>query len=87
MHERIVDYGSQWFWVHTITRLVFLAAVIAGVILLVRYLANRPPQGTTTMQQPPSPSHGAMQILEERFARGEIDESEFRSRRDALRGG
>jgi putative membrane protein len=34
----------------------------------------------------PSPGvAGAEQILADRFARGEIDEAEFRARRDALR--
>ena len=55
--------------------LVLIALAITGVVLLVRRSrANR--TGVQT---------SAEAILAERFARGEIDESDYRSRRDALR--
>ncbi|WP_369221211.1 SHOCT domain-containing protein [Streptomyces sp. R39] len=50
--------------------------------------AVRPPPARTTA---PNPSHGRppggrRRILAERYARGEIDEEEYRRRLDTLRG-
>jgi putative membrane protein len=59
--------------------LVFVALVVVGIILLVRF-TNR------TSASPPR-AGGPLLILEERFARGEIDEDEFKQRREILRGG
>ncbi len=58
--------------------LLFWVLLILGVALLVRYLGR---SGTHT-------HHGkAEDILAERFARGEIDEQEYRQRLAVLRGG
>ena len=83
-----IDHGA-FFWVTVMTRLAVLVLIVVGVVLLVRWLSSRYPagghyhaHGGGPVQPPPS---GAMQILEERFARGEIDEAEFKSRKDALR--
>lgn len=55
--------------------LALIALAITGVVLLVR----RSRANSTDAQT------SAEAILAERFARGEIDESDYRSRRDALR--
>ena len=60
------------------------AVVIGGGIALVRYLAG------TRYHHPSSCASGraaAEQILAERFARGEIDDDEYRQRRELLRSG
>jgi putative membrane protein len=62
-------------WLGPLWTLLMIGLIVAGVIIVVRMLSSR---------QPPS-ERGSLQILEERFARGEIDEEEFRRRRDALR--
>ena len=68
--------GRGWWWVMGIGWLVFLALVVVLVVILVRHFTqNRPTRSST-----------AEAVLAERFARGEIDEDEFRRRRDALRG-
>ena len=54
-----------------------LLVVVALIVTLVTLVARRGGQGSRG---------GAEHILTERFARGEIDEAEFRRRRDALRG-
>ena len=59
--------------------LVFWAAVIAGGVALFRYL-NRGPGPTGFRESRPT----AEQLLAERFARGEIDEEEYRRRLDTL---
>lgn len=64
---------SGWAYAVMIPAALVLAGlVVAGVLALIRIrnAARRP---------------GAEQILEERFARGEVDEEEFRSRMNELR--
>jgi len=58
--------------------LVLIALAITGVVLLVRRSRDKA-TGTATG------ATTAEAILAERFARGEIDEADFVSRRDALR--
>lgn len=77
-------YGSSWGWVGWIITAVVLvlifAALIAVVVFAVRYLTgggHRGPGGHQT--------RGAEDVLAERFARGEIDENEYRQRVTALR--
>ena len=63
---------------------VFWAVVITLVILAVRYFtADRSGAGGTT-RPAPGPNR-AEDLLAERFARGEIDEDEFRQRMALLR--
>jgi putative membrane protein len=62
--------------------ILFLAVLIAVVVLLVRWLAG-PWHGT----MPPHhslPGRAPLDILKERFARGEIDKQEFDERRRVL---
>jgi putative membrane protein len=61
---------------------VFWAAVIYGIVALVRYTSrNRPQAGE------PDRAPGAERLLAERLARSEIDEDEYRRRLAALRAG
>ncbi|WP_427017349.1 SHOCT domain-containing protein [Pseudarthrobacter sp. P1] len=60
--------------------MLFWGAVITVVILLVR--GNRGPGGGGSHGHVPD---DAERILNERFARGEIDETELNARRTALR--
>ena len=83
-------YGDRFLWVSAITRLAVLVLLIVAIVLLVRYLSHRYPAGGHfhshgAQLPPPAAGSGAMQILEERFARGEIDEDEFKRRKEALR--
>lgn len=66
-------------WAGGIGMLVLMALVLAAVVSLAVVLARRGPQ-------PPSPADTARRILDERFARGEIDQEEYERRRDALTG-
>jgi putative membrane protein len=59
-----------------------MVAFWGGLIGLVWYLVTHAPKGGD--RSAPSPS-SPEQILDERFARGEIDADEYRTRRDALR--
>jgi len=57
--------------------LVLIALAITGVVLLVRRSRANSTGAPTSAEA----------ILAERFARGEIDEADYRSRREALRTG
>lgn len=58
--------------------LVFWAAIIAILVAGIR-------AATTGWGHANASDDNAIQILDERFARGDIDEEEYRSRRDTLR--
>lgn len=72
------DYGdhmSGWGWAFmTVGSLLFLALIIVGIAALVRYLGGERDR-----------SGSAGEVLAQRFARGEIDEGEYRHRLDVLR--
>ncbi len=90
---------GNWGWVLGLGSLVFWVLVAVAIIALVRYLIRGgqrpvpPYQGYSAPgpygQPGPPPGPAAAtpeQILAERFARGEIDEQEFRQRMAVLRG-
>jgi putative membrane protein len=62
--------------------ILVLAAVIAVAVLLVRWLGG-PWQGTVPPHHT-TPGRTPLDILKERFARGEIDKEEFEERRRVL---
>jgi putative membrane protein len=61
--------------------IIVLAVVIAIVVLLVRWLGG-PWQAAALRQM--APDRTPLDILKERFARGEIDKAEFEERRHVL---
>ena len=60
--------------------IVALAALVAAIVFAVRWLGGPPGRG-------PLPPHekSPLDILKERFAKGEIDKAEFEDRGRALR--
>jgi putative membrane protein len=69
------EYGygmGPWIFVFM---LIFLLVVIAGVVVLVRYLS---PHARS------KPSDGALEVLKRRYARGEIQKAEFEEKRKDL---
>jgi putative membrane protein len=80
-------YGPHMMWwgygmmLGPLFMILVLAVVIAAVVLLVRWLAG-PGHGAAPRQAPPGRT--PLGILEERFARGEIDKEEFEERRRVL---
>lgn len=71
--------GGGWYAMifGPLLMLLFLALIIAAVVLLVRWLGGLR-HGTSQPGQTP------LDILKERFARGEIDKEEFEERRRIL---
>ncbi|MGW5193387.1 SHOCT domain-containing protein [Kribbella sp. NPDC004138] len=70
--------GMGWGgWIFmTITVVAFWALVIAAVVAVVRSV-----RGDATRVERPK---DALELLDERFARGEIDESDYHHRRELL---
>jgi putative membrane protein len=79
-------YGGDWGWagwiLMTVGMVAFWALVITVVVLAVRYLAG--PRGTAASLSGSGQAR-AQGVLAERFARGEIDENEYRQRLSLLR--
>jgi putative membrane protein len=71
--------GHPIFWIFVVG--IVIALIVAAVVALVRHYSV--PRGQSAMPTAPS---SAEELLAQRFARGEIDEAEYRARRDALRG-
>jgi putative membrane protein len=74
------DDGDPGRGVGFLVALIILALIVTAIVLLVRHYST--PRRDTAV---PTPSTTAEQVLADRFARGEIDEAEFVSRRNALR--
>lgn len=75
------DHMSGWGWALAgVGMVVFWGLVITGIVLLVRYVG----QSGQRPGQPPT-MHTPEQVLAERFARGEIDETEYQKRLATLR--
>lgn len=78
MRDMDMVMGPMMGWAWMILWLVFLAVLVVGVVFVVRALTGYSGGGAFAS------TSSAMQILEERFARGEIDRDEFEERRRAL---
>lgn len=72
---------SGWFF-GPIMMIVFIAVTVVVVVLVIRRLGG---SGRDSIaEQPAPPSKTPLDILKERFARGEIDKEEFEERRRVL---
>ncbi len=78
-------WGDGWGWggwvVMCVVMVLFWAAVITAIVLAIRYLVGSDgASGGSARYAPPRPED----MLAERFARGEIDEDEYRRRMTLL---
>ncbi len=83
VHQGTGEYGHMWGggWIFgPLMMIVFIALIFGVVVLVVRWLGGA---GAGTPQGPKEKT--PLDILEERFARGEIEREEFEQRRQALR--
>ncbi len=73
--------GHEWMWWwgpwHMLMPILFFGLIIFGVIALVRYLWPG---------EAPQERRRALDVLNERYARGEIDRDEYLKRRNDIGG-
>ena len=82
------DHMGVGGWIGMGFMILFWIGVIVGIVLLIRHFATRPStggwQGTAGYQQEPGSQvpgqtgSEALRVLQERYARGDIDQEEFR---------
>lgn len=89
-----MGWGHGWMaggWLQLLVALIGLCLLIAVVIAALRVLRHGayPWAGRHEPHRAdwPDPTRRALQILNERYARGEIDKAEFEDRRTALLSG
>ena len=70
--------GYGWWWIMPLVMFVFWGLVIAGLVLLIRAIAR----GSTSSSQKQADS--ALEILKQRYARGEISKQEFEEKKKDL---
>lgn len=76
--------GMMGLWMLLVV-LVFIALVVGGVYLLVRAIRGDGAEGHGDARGRTASRSDALAILEERYARGEIDAEDFEERRRTLR--
>jgi putative membrane protein len=89
MHNWDGGWGAGNWLLMGLGMLLFWAFVVAGIVWLVHYTGRRPatPEHGVPLGKPAGPVRpSALEILDERYARGEIGEEEYRARRDTLTG-
>jgi len=76
--------GGMWIgWiVGLLVMVLFWGLVIAAIVLGIRWLIRADRRGSH--EGPAAPD--ALEVLRQRYARGEIDEAEYERRRAVLRG-
>ncbi|MDH3713842.1 MAG: SHOCT domain-containing protein [Gammaproteobacteria bacterium] len=76
MWEHTGGWGMGWIGLGVLHMVVFWGVIVFVIVVLVRWLSG----GSVN---PPPAAKSAMDILRERYARGEIDHTEYeRMRRD-----
>jgi putative membrane protein len=81
--QHMDGWSGWWGWWPGIVMMVVSALVLAAVVLLVVRVVLGPAIERT--EPPDRPDDGALAVLRERYARGDITEEEFRERRAVLR--
>lgn len=82
--DRDFWWHPGWGWGHMIfgglMMIVFWGGIVLLIVVLVRWLGG----GAPSVQAPLPPRKTPLEILQERFARGEIDKEEYEERKRLL---
>lgn len=73
------DGGNGWWWIMGVVGLLIVVALVVIVVITLQRSNAPRPEGSGSNRRT------ADDLLSERFARGEMDEDEYRRRRVALR--
>lgn len=74
-NSNMMGLNSSWWWFSWIFMILFWALIILGVIALAKWLLNANGAGAGS----------ALEILKERFAKGEIDKKEYEEKAKLLK--
>ena len=77
------DWPSLGGWLAMGLMMLAFVGLISALVLVVLRSLDRPPE--STVHPAATGAENARRVLDERFARGEIDADEFRQRREVLR--
>lgn len=83
MMDGIMGGGLMMMLLGFLLFILVVGAVVAGVVYLVRALSKQSDRASAAQSRD---SGSAQRILDERYARGEIDKDEYEERRRSLNG-
>ncbi len=72
-------HGWGWIGIGAVHMLLFWALIVLAIVALVRYLSR-------TSSTDDKPDKSPIDVLKERYARGEIDKQEFEEKKRDLTG-
>lgn len=78
MHDGGWGFMGGWMW-------LFWLLVLVGIVVLVVWAVGAARRTGGGGAEPPAPRQTPEEVLRERYARGEIDDTEYRRRLDELR--
>jgi len=77
--EMMHDWGTGGFWLMPLVMLAWFVLMVVVIVLLVRWLGGGPGVKNASSRTP-------RDILDERYASGEIDQKEYLQRKKDIRG-
>lgn len=75
--------AGTWIWMG-LGMIVFWGLVIFAIVAVLRWTSQDRQRGGSGAPPPATGATGALQTLDERFARGDLTEEEYRHRRQIL---
>ncbi len=83
MHD-MMNGMMGWWWVGALLGLLILLLIVAVLAVGLAYLLRALRRPHPAVGSPDTPDRRSLQILDERYARGEIDQNDYEQRRRVL---